>query len=102
MKKLDFISRITGKVQKVRLVRSGCQFKESRAKKSGALHIYDAEIDVHHNVFDSCTSRAGGASIDTLNCPMNEAVVMLVSTKGTTESMIGKFKLCEPKNLLLK
>lgn len=116
MKKMDFFSRITGKVQKVKLVLEGCHFKGSRADMSGALHIYDADITINNAVFDSCSSRAGGAAIDTLNCTisasgntftkciaaMNEAIVVVGSTKGTTESMIGKFELCEPKNLITK
>ena len=116
MKKRDFFSRITGKVQKVKLVMSGCQFKESRAEMSGAIHTYDAEISIYNSTFDSCSSRAGGAAIDTLNCTMdaggnaftkckaamNSAVVVLGSTKGAIESTIGKFEQCEPKNFMTK
>ncbi|MGE7021231.1 right-handed parallel beta-helix repeat-containing protein [Solibacillus cecembensis] len=112
----SFFSRITGKVQKVKLVVEGCQFKESRADRSGALHMYDAEISIRDTVFDSCSSRAGGAAIDTLNCTMNashntftkcraalnEAVVVLGNTKGATEDSLGRFELCEPKNVVMK
>lgn len=114
MKKLDFFSRITGKVQKVKLVMDSCNFKESRAEMSGALHMYDADISISNTVFDNCTSRVGGAAIDTLNCSisanynsftkckaaMNEAVVVLSSTKGATEATIGRFEQCEPKNFI--
>lgn len=116
MRKRDFFSRITGKIQKVKLVMNSCHFKESRAEMSGALHTYDAEISIHNSTFDSCSSRAGGAAIDTLNCTieangntftkckagMTQAVVILGSTKGTTESAIGQFEQCEPKNLMMK
>ncbi|HEY4622400.1 MAG TPA: hypothetical protein VIH12_01005, partial [Solibacillus sp.] len=71
---------------------------------------------IHNSTFDSCSSRAGGAAIDTLNCTieangntftkckagMTQAVVILGSTKGTTESAIGQFEQCEPKNLMMK
>lgn len=116
MKKMDFFSRIIGKVQKVKLVMEGCQFKESRAEMTGALHMYDADITINNTVFDSCSSRAGGAAIDTLNCTiaassntfvkckaaMNEAVVVLGSTKGAAEGTIGQFEQCEPKNMIVK
>ena len=116
MKSMGFFSRITGKVQKVKLVVEGCHFKESRADRSGALHMYDAEILIRDTVFDSCNSRAGGAAIDTLNCTMdaqhntftkcraslNEAVVVLNSTKGVSEESLGRFELCEPKNVVMK
>ncbi|MGN7477511.1 right-handed parallel beta-helix repeat-containing protein [Solibacillus silvestris] len=115
MKKLDFFSRITGKIQKVKLVMEGCHFKESRAEMSGALHTYDADMIIHNTTFDHCTSRAGGAAIDTLNCSisaggnsfikckagLSEAVVILGNTKGASESAIGKFEHCEPKNFIM-
>lgn len=115
MRKLDFFSRITGKIQKVKLVMEGCQFKESRAEMSGTLHMYDADITIHQTTFDRCSSRVGGAAIDTLNCTISandnsfikcksghsDAIVMLGNTKGTTESTIGKFEHCEPKNFVM-
>lgn len=116
MKKLDFFSRITGKVQKVKLVMDGCLFKESRAEMSGALHIYDADINIYNTTFDSCSSRSGGAAVDTLNCTIdakgntymvckattNAAVVVLGNTKGANEAALGTFEHCGPQNVLIK
>lgn len=116
MRAREFFSRITGKVQKVKLVMEGCRFKESRAEMSGALHIYDAEIQLTDTIFEECSSRNGGAAIDTLNCQfeargnafvqckaaLNEAVVVLGGIKLENEAGIGKFEECEPINILLK
>lgn len=116
MRAREFFSRMTGKVQKVKLVMEGCRFKESRAEMSGALHMYDADISLKDTIFEECSSSIGGAAIDTLNCQfeasgnafvkckaaMNEAVVVLGGMKLENPENIGEFKDCVPKNILFK
>ncbi|MEG0259688.1 MAG: right-handed parallel beta-helix repeat-containing protein [Lysinibacillus sp.] len=117
MKSRNFFGFISGgKVQKVKLVMEGCYFKESRAQMSGALHMYDAEISLKDTLFENCTSQAGGAAVDTLNCKfegsgntftkckaaINEAVVVLAGAKLENEDSFAKFEACEPKNILMK
>lgn len=116
MKTRTFFSRIIGKVQKVKFVMEGCQIKQSRAEMSGALHIYDADIQLANTTFEECSSRNGGAAVDVLNCQfdakdntfikctaaMNEAIVVLGGTKLDNAAKIGKFEQCEQLNVLAK
>lgn len=117
MKSRNFFGFISGgKVKKVKLVMEGCMFKESRAQMSGALHMYDAEIILKATNFEGCTSQAGGAAVDTLNCKfegngntftkckaaVREAVVVLGGAKLENEAGFGRFEACEPQNILYK
>lgn len=116
MRGRDFFNRITRRVQKVKLIMEGCRFKNSRAEMSGALHIYDAEIDIKNTTFEECKSRIGGAAIDTLNCqlkasdntfikcraPLNAAAVVVGGLKLEEVGKIGEFKECEPKDIIVK
>lgn len=117
MKSRNFFGFISGgKVKKVKLIMEGCRFKESRSQMSGALHMYDAEIILKDTSFEACTSQAGGAAVDTLNCKfegsgntftkckaaINDAVVVLGGAKLENETSFGKFETCEPKNILYK
>lgn len=117
MKSRTFFGFISGgKVKKVKLIMEGCRFKESRSQMSGALHMYDAEINLIDTNFQVCTSQSGGAAVDTLNCKfvgsgnsfanckaaINEAIVVLDGDKLENETGFGKFEKCEPKNILYK
>lgn len=116
MRAREFFSRVTGKIQKVKLVLEGCRFKESRANIAGALYIYDADIHLHHNIFEECSSSIGGAAIDLLNCQLTAegnqfthckastdgAVVVLGDDKLENKENIGKFEHCEPLNIKVK
>lgn len=102
--------RSNGTVQRVHVTMEDCTIAESRADKSGGVHIYEATAVFKNNDFNQCTSRRGGAAIDAhlctisgenntfINCSTGSEDAVVVYEGELASAQFGQFSDCSPQS----